>query len=703
MTDRGPSLPLWPMDRAGEALVAVATAAKLPMRVADLGTSPTEPAQLDGWLVEAGAWLGVEIEAVDTPHARVASTLAAAAPALIRVPTPEGAGLLAVIGATRSRVIAIDRDLRSVSLRRSDVVDALCGPSVAPVIAEVDAITDRAGLRGKARAAATSALVAERMRDRAIGGIYLLRLPPEAAPMAHARDQRFVRRGIGALVLHALAQLLWVASWWAIGRSVLGGIVSTGWLIAWGILLATSQALRVAVVWYVGRLGIDLSTWLSQRLLAGALRSDPDLLKHEGVGVALGRVLESSALHALAIGGGTQTVLAAVEVAFAGVVLGFGAGGAFHVALLAAIVALGVVATRKYLRVRRTWTTQRLELTHSLAEAMVGHATRLAQADLDALAERDDRALVRYLVTSRAVDRAQWQINVLIPRGWPVLAALGLVPALVFGTPSAGEIAAALGGILYALDGLGRLTAGATRIADAAIAWRSIAALFQTAAASPDVAPPSLALGPASAKAPAIDARAVSYRYAGRGAPVLVDCDLTVERGDRVLIEGPSGSGKSTLAAMLAGLRRPDSGLVLASGLDRASVGAFGWRRRVACAPQFHENHVFGGTLLFNVLMGRGWPPTEADIAAADAMCRDLGLGPLLDRMPGGLHEQVGETGWQLSHGERSRVFLARALLQQAEVVLLDESMAALDPENLATSLRCIEAHARTAIVIAHP
>jgi ATP-binding cassette subfamily B protein len=71
--------------------------------------------------------------------------------------------------------------------------------------------------------------------------------------------------------------------------------------------------------------------------------------------------------------------------------------------------------------------------------------------------------------------------------------------------------------------------------------------------------------------------------------------------------------------------------------------------------------------------------------------------------MPGGLHEQVGETGWQLSHGERSRVFLARALLQQAEVVLLDDSMAALDPENLATSLRCIESHARTAIVIAHP
>jgi ATP-binding cassette subfamily B protein len=106
---------------------------------------------------------------------------------------------------------------------------------------------------------------------------------------------------------------------------------------------------------------------------------------------------------------------------------------------------------------------------------------------------------------------------------------------------------------------------------------------------------------------------------------------------------------------------------------------------------------------VFNVLMGRCWPPTIADIAAAEAMCRDLGLGPLIDRMPAGIFEQVGETGWQLSHGERSRVFLARALLQGADVVLLDESLAALDPENLATALRSIETHAPTAIVIAHP
>jgi ATP-binding cassette subfamily B protein len=62
----------------------------------------------------------------------------------------------------------------------------------------------------------------------------------------------------------------------------------------------------------------------------------------------------------------------------------------------------------------------------------------------------------------------------------------------------------------------------------------------------------------------------------------------------------------------------------------------------------------------------------------------------------------VGETGWQLSHGEQSRLFMARALLQQADIVILDESFAALDPANLQRALRCVYERVRTLLVIAH-
>ena len=139
------------------------------------------------------------------------------------------------------------------------------------------------------------------------------------------------------------------------------------------------------------------------------------------------------------------------------------------------------------------------------------------------------------------------------------------------------------------------------------------------------------------------------------------------------------------------------------SGLDPRSLGALAWRRRVVAAPQFHENHVMTGTLAFNLLFGRRWPPTPEDLAEAEEVCRELALGELLDRMPAGLQQMVGESGWRLSHGEQSRVFMARALLQGADLVVLDESLAALDPETLQRALACAFRRCPALLVIAHP
>jgi ABC-type multidrug transport system fused ATPase/permease subunit len=120
-------------------------------------------------------------------------------------------------------------------------------------------------------------------------------------------------------------------------------------------------------------------------------------------------------------------------------------------------------------------------------------------------------------------------------------------------------------------------------------------------------------------------------------------------------------------------------------------------------APQFHENHILTETFAFNLLMGRRWPPRAEDLEDAVTICRELGLGELLEKMPAGLAQIVGDNGWQLSHGERSRVYIARTLLQQPDLVILDESFAALDPESLFNALRCVVKRANALIVIAHP
>src|SRR5205807_1590989 len=155
--------------------------------------------------------------------------------------------------------------------------------------------------------------------------------------------------------------------------------------------------------------------------------------------------------------------------------------------------------------------------------------------------------------------------------------------------------------------------------------------------------PHTLAVGQGrSDGAPLIDAHDLVYRYRDRGEPVLRGVSLRIGRGEKLLLEGPSGGGKSTLASILAGLRVPESGLVLLGGLDRRTLGAEGWRRRVVAAPQFHENHVLSATFGFNLLMGRRWPPAPGDLEEAEALCRELELGPLVDRMPAGLTQMVG-------------------------------------------------------------
>ena len=101
--------------------------------------------------------------------------------------------------------------------------------------------------------------------------------------------------------------------------------------------------------------------------------------------------------------------------------------------------------------------------------------------------------------------------------------------------------------------------------------------------------------------------------------------------------------------------------------------------------------------------MRRCWPPRQEDIELAQVLCEALGLSEVLARMPAGMLQTVGETGWQLSHGEKSRLYIARAILQGVDFLILDESFAALDPQSLQRAMVCVLERAPTLLVIAHP
>jgi ATP-binding cassette subfamily B protein len=373
----------------------------------------------------------------------------------------------------------------------------------------------------------------------------------------------------------------------------------------------------------------------------------------------------------------------------------------------------------RYYQTSKEWTRAYQDMTNDLVERMVGHRTRLAQESPRTWHEAEDQALDTYFKLSESLDRIANQLSGFATRGWIAVGLTGLALPFISNSASPQALAVGLAGVLLASQGFSKLVGGAQSLIGLLIAWTQVAPLFKAASRPRELMPLDLTLPGGTISPtqedfdrqtshiaegnPLLVARDLTFRYRATSRPVVQNCSLQIFPGDRLLLEGPSGGGKSTLAAMLTGLRSPESGSLFLWGFDRQLLGSEEWRRHVVMAPQFQENHIFSDTLAFNLLMGRRWPPQPEDLEEADAVCRSLGLGELLDRMPSGFQQMLGESGWQLSHGERSRMFIARTLLQKAELIILDESFAALDPENLYRALRTVLERAPTVLVIAHP
>ncbi|MGO9087220.1 MAG: ATP-binding cassette domain-containing protein [Terriglobales bacterium] len=506
---------------------------------------------------------------------------------------------------------------------------------------------------------------------------------------------------LGALLgTHALEIALLFGSWAFLGSGALSGRLDYAWLAAWALCLASTVPLRATSRWLEGVVAVGFGGLLKQRLMVGAMTMDADLMRRKGAGELLSEVLESEAIEQLGASGGLQILLAALELLLAPFVIGFGAAARNEIMLLIFWIALCAFLISQNVRRRFSWTRKRLGLTHQLVEKMSAHRTRLAQQAPSEWHREEDRETEQYSRMSETLDRSSAWIETALPRSYVIAAFAVLAPSFLSGSASLAQLAISFGAILFTSAAIERLTAWLAPGTAAWIAWRNVKVMFDAAAAADraELPPESSSISDTI-----LQAHNVMFTHQGRYEPILKGCSLAIERGDFVLLQGDSGSGKSTLVSLLGGLRRPSGGLLLAGGLDRRTLGEATWRRRIAVAPQYHENHVFTAPLSFNLLLGRPYPHSAQDLEEAKQLCHELGLGPLLERMPAGLDQIVGETGWQLSQGERGRVFLARALLQNAEAVMLDESLGALDPQNLRQCLDCVTRRAETLLVVAHP
>jgi len=183
----------------------------------------------------------------------------------------------------------------------------------------------------------------------------------------------------------------------------------------------------------------------------------------------------------------------------------------------------------------------------------------------------------------------------------------------------------------------------------------------------------------------------------GRG-PVLSDVSFSVAPGETLAIVVPSGIGKSTIADLLVRLIDPDEGTIRVDGHDLRSVALDDVRRRIALVEQ--EPSIFHATIAENIRYARP-DASDRDVAIA---ARAAGLDRFIASLPDGYATVVGERGAALSAGERQRIAVARALVADADVLLLDEPTSALDP---ATEREVLEGYmramrGRTIIVITH-
>ena len=188
----------------------------------------------------------------------------------------------------------------------------------------------------------------------------------------------------------------------------------------------------------------------------------------------------------------------------------------------------------------------------------------------------------------------------------------------------------------------------------------------------------------------------VDYKY-GFGANVLTDISLTIKKGSKVSFVGISGSGKTTLAKMMVNFYQPNKGTIRLGGTDIQQVDKTLLRQQINYLPQ--QPYVFNGTILENLLLGAREGTSQEDILRAVEIA---GIREDIERMPLNYQTELTTDGMGISGGQRQRIALARALLTDAPILILDEATSSLDILTEKKIVDRLMALDKTIIFIAH-
>jgi ATP-binding cassette subfamily C protein CydC len=391
---------------------------------------------------------------------------------------------------------------------------------------------------------------------------------------------------------------------------------------------------------------------------------------------------------ALIVGGVSVGVTTAV-LPLAGAILALG--------LVAGGVVVPVVAGTVNRAAGRRQAAARSELTADLVELLQGAPELVAYG-------REEEALARV----RAADR---ELAGLARRDALAGGLADAMSILITGLTVAGVLAAAVAAheadaldrvlvatlallTLASFDAVSPLAAAARELSGSLAAGRRVRELADREPTVRDPEPPA----PAPILPAVVAVQGVTARYDSGEEPALRDLDLRLEPGKRIALVGPSGAGKTTVTNLLLRFLDPEEGRVTVAGRDLRDYRQRDVRATFALAGQ--NAHLFNSTIRANLALGR---PDAHDEELWDAL-RRAQLADWVSSLPARLETLVGEEGMQLSGGQRQRVTLARALLSEAPVLILDEPTAHLDPETAEALVHDVLAAAdgRCVLLITH-
>ncbi|MFH8381226.1 ABC transporter ATP-binding protein [Kitasatospora sp. NPDC018058] len=474
------------------------------------------------------------------------------------------------------------------------------------------------------------------------------------------------------------------------------------WPITWMVGLAMAGALASAAAGYLlGRMGEALILRLRDQATRHTLRLPLSVVRAEGHGNLVARITSDAVvLRSIVDVGVVQLPLAALTTIATLAVMAW-LDWVLTLVTIASFAAAGAAIAAVVLRVRRNVIEQQSalgELAQYLTVLLSSLMTIKAYQAEETAAERHLDRAKDLMATSLTGVRLQSLISPVLGLGQQVALVsviIGGGARIADGALSVPAFAAFLLFLLQLVSPVTMLATGISRLQAGLAAKSRFETLLAMETETDGPAPARTAPTPAAA-APSVEFVGVSFAH--DGVPVLENLSFTAARRGLTALVGPSGAGKSTTLSLIERFLQPDAGAIRVLGHDASTWPVSALRSRIAFVDQAFT--LLEGTVRENLLIGHSdLVPDDRIFAALES----VGLEEDIRRLPSGLDTVIGRVN-DLSGGQRQRLALARALLSDAELVILDEPTSQLDSINEKRLREIVEdlARSRAVIVVAH-